>query len=64
MRRQSRKGKKGGSVASALSVQERHCMIAETAYFIAERRGFQDDLALADWLQAETDTKARLQGTG
>ena len=30
-------------------------MIAEAAYFHAERRGFAPDNELADWLQAEAD---------
>lgn len=30
-------------------------MIAEAAYFHAERRGFSPDNDLADWLQAEAD---------
>ncbi len=33
--------------------EERHRMIREQAYFLAERRGFQEGFALDDWLQAE-----------
>ena len=39
--------------------EERHRMIAETAYLIAEQRGFQGDLSLQDWLQAEAEVDAR-----
>jgi hypothetical protein len=28
-------------------------MIAETAYYLAERRGFAPDCELQDWLEAE-----------
>lgn len=38
---------------------ERYHMIAEAAYFIAEQRGFQGDLSLDDWLQAEAEVNAR-----
>jgi hypothetical protein len=40
----------------------RHSAIAEAAWLIAERRGFQGDLALDDWLQAEAEVDARLAG--
>ena len=33
--------------------EERHRMICERAYFLAEQRGFRGDAALDDWLQAE-----------
>lgn len=33
--------------------KDRQRMIAEEAYLIAERRGFQGDMAMEDWLQAE-----------
>lgn len=39
--------------------EERHRMIAEAAYLIAEQRGFQGDMALDDWLQAEAEVDAR-----
>ena len=32
---------------------ERHRMIAEAAYYMAEKRGFQGDCKLHDWLEAE-----------
>lgn len=39
--------------------EERHQKIAEVAYHIAEQRGFQGDMAMADWLQAEAEVNAR-----
>lgn len=39
--------------------EERHRMITEAAYLIAEQRGFQGDMALDDWLQAEAEVDAR-----
>ena len=51
------------SAATQLKEQDiaadRYRMIAETAYLIAEQRGFQGDLSLADWLQAEAEVDAR-----
>lgn len=44
--------------------EERHGMIAEAAYYCAEERGFQGDLALDDWLRAEAEVDALLSGGG
>lgn len=46
--------------AQAITKEERHYLIAEAAYFIAEQRGFQGDAAMDDWLQAEAAIDARL----
>ena len=46
--------------AQAVTPEERHCLIAQAAYFIAEQRGFQGGGALDDWLRAEADVDARL----
>ena len=35
-------------------------MIADAAYFYAERRGFAPDNELADWLQAEADVESSM----
>jgi hypothetical protein len=43
--------------------QERHRLIAEAAYLIAEERGFQGGMALNDWLQAEAEVDARFAVT-
>lgn len=49
-----------GSRPRTVTPEERHAMIAEAAYLVAERRGFQGDCALDDWLQAEAEVDARL----
>ena len=36
-----------------VSTEEWHHRIAEAAYFMAERRGFQDGCPVQDWLEAE-----------
>lgn len=41
--------------------ERRHRRIAEAAYFIAEKRGFQGDLRLEDWLQAEIKEDSRFR---
>ena len=42
-----------------VAAEQRHQLVAEVAYLIAERRGFQGDMALNDWLQAEAEVDAR-----
>ena len=58
--------KKAAKVAAVIQQEEqliapedRHHMIAEAAYLVAERRGFQGEMALDDWLQAETEVDAQ-----
>lgn len=41
--------------------EERHAMIAKEAYLIAEQRGFEGDLAMQDWLQAEATVASRFE---
>ena len=41
--------------ASVDSSHQRQRMIAEAAYYKAERRGFQQGAALLDWLEAERE---------
>ena len=43
-----------------VSADERRRMIAEAAYFRAERRGFSDGRSLEDWIEAEAEVDARL----
>jgi len=43
-----------------VSDDERRSMIAEAAYSIAQRRGFDGGLELEDWLAAEAEVNARL----
>jgi hypothetical protein len=40
----------------------RNEMIAQAAYFRAERRGFAEGYALQDWLEAEAEIDAKLSG--
>ena len=46
--------------ANAVSAEERRRLIAEAAYFKAERRGFPEDGALEDWVEAEAEIDALL----
>jgi predicted nucleic acid-binding Zn-ribbon protein len=39
----------------------RRQMVADTAYFLAERRGFEGGDPAADWLEAEAEVDARLR---
>jgi hypothetical protein len=43
---------------------ERHARIAEAAYYSAERRGFQGNRALDDWLEAERAIDSRATAAG
>ncbi len=40
--------------------EARHKMIAETAYFLAEQRGFAGGHVLKDWLEAENQVNTLL----
>jgi hypothetical protein len=40
---------------------QRHTMIAEAAYFRAERRGFEPGHELEDWLGAESELERALR---
>jgi Protein of unknown function (DUF2934) len=42
--------------------EDRNACIAESAYFIAKRRGFVPGHELEDWLEAENEVDARLSG--
>ena len=55
----------GLEAAAAVSPEERRRMIAEAAYFRAERRGFAVGGELDDWIQAEgeVDRLAELGGS-
>ncbi len=48
------------AAAQAISPEERQRMIAEAAYLLAERRGFQGGNSVEDWLQAEQEINYRL----
>jgi hypothetical protein len=45
----------------AISSEARYQMIAEAAYYRAERRRFLDGDPLQDWLEAEAEVANRLQ---
>lgn len=45
--------------AQGVTEEQRHGMIAEAAYLLAEQRNFEGDLVLNDWLQAEAEVGAR-----
>jgi len=40
---------------------QRRQMIAEAAYFLAEKRGFDSGDPVGDWIEAETEVDARLR---
>ncbi len=47
--------------ARKVSANQRRQMIAEAAYFRAERRGFDDGDPIEDWTAAEAEVDARIQ---
>ena len=47
-----------------VSHEERWRMIAEAAYYLAQRRGFVGGDATADWLAAEAEVDGRLKAEG
>lgn len=49
-----------GSSSSPLTAEMRRTMIAEAAYYIAEKRGFAEDRTMDDWLLAEKQIDAAL----
>jgi hypothetical protein len=53
----------GGTEWDALSEGERYRMIAEAAYFRAERRGFTHGSELQDWIEAAEEIKQRFGKT-
>jgi len=46
--------------AQAASSQNRYSMIAEAAYYRAEKRGFQNGDPVTDWLAAEAEIDGKL----
>ena len=47
--------KQQSSISSAAFAIERHSMIAEAAYYQAEKRSFQSGHEILDWLEAEKE---------
>jgi hypothetical protein len=48
------------AAATFVGLEQRGALIAEAAYFRAEKRGFAPGHELEDWLQAEAEVDARL----
>ena len=58
---------KTGSVKAAsteVSIEERHQLIAEAAYFHAEKRSFAPGQEMEDWLKAEAEIEMRFSQIG
>jgi len=57
--RKTASAKKSPPRKSAVKAEERYRQIAEAAYLIAERRGFEAGHELDDWLAAEIEVDLR-----
>ena len=49
------------SSGNAVTDEERQRMVAEAAYFRAEKRGFREGDVQQDWIEAEAEIGERLQ---
>jgi hypothetical protein len=49
-----------GAVTPTVSAEQRHALIAESAYRRAEQRGFQGGDPMQDWLDGEKEVDALL----
>lgn len=49
-------------VANAINMEQRQDMIAKTAYYLAEKRGFCGGNPTDDWLRAEQEVDSMLTG--
>lgn len=56
------KGRSGSTTAAGIDPEQRHRMIEEAAYFLAEHRGFAGGDPLQDWLLAEAEVDTVLRG--
>lgn len=54
----------GVKKAGLVSPEDRMRLIAEAAYFKAERRGFAEGSELEDWVEAEAEIDALLDSRG
>lgn len=59
--RKSLGGKKSNHVETQVPPEIRHAMIAEAAYYRAEKRGFAPGEEIADWVQAEAEIESMLK---
>jgi len=60
----TKKNSETQSTQSTNTAEERQRLIAESAYYLAEQRGFHGDMATDDWLRAEAEVDARLNPSG
>lgn len=60
MSRHSSANVKQAPVKPTITAEERHQMIAEAAYYLAEKRGFEGGDPQADWLEAESAIEAQI----
>lgn len=51
---------KANDLTRSISMEERYRLIAEAAYYRAEKRGFQGGDPAQDWIQAEKEIDAKL----
>ena len=51
--------KKTAAIVSVAGLEKRTALIAEAAFFRAEKRGFAPGSELEDWLAAESEVDAR-----
>jgi hypothetical protein len=54
--------RKVSAALQSLTEEQRHAMIAEAAYYMAERRGFESGRELEDWLLAESQLEVAIRG--
>lgn len=52
------------SAGNAYTSEERNRMVADAAYFHAERRGFASGNEMADWLEAENEIDSLIRAGG
>lgn len=53
--------KAAASKKMAVTAEQHYCMVAEAAYYRAERNGFMSD-PVRDWIEAENEINAMLGG--
>ena len=50
------------SASASASEEQVRAMIAEAAYYRAEKRGFSPGMEIEDWIAAEADVRSRALG--
>ncbi|HEX6549231.1 MAG TPA: DUF2934 domain-containing protein [Gammaproteobacteria bacterium] len=60
--RRAADGKAAPDQLTAINMEMRHAMIAEAAYYHAEKRGFAAGNELQDWFEAESEIDMLLPG--